>query len=614
MMAGENANLASHIKKCQEIEESGRHNKVTLLSSVFVNKVLLIIRKYLVRSVVEEIERNGGRFGIMMDGSQDVSSQERMSVAVRYVNDENEVIERTVLFFNAKSTTGKELYESLRARLGEIHLTISKAVGCSFDGASNMKSLDVGVISFIRQNDNVDCIYTWCLSHRYNLVVKSAVKKSPMISQVLSLAEESAKIFRSSYIRMGVWIDVAKTAPNFHPSRRLKLIGTTRWSSQQEAIKSIIGDETSFYVLIKALLRLCSLDNLDGAPLIQISSILNSWLLYENVVTTFVLHAIFSAVTPTTKFLQTAGLNILDGVESLRQCNQKLVDLTKSLEGYIEKADEFIRKTNVLLSSDKEIQRLDCDACIRFPAEDEKRKKTDRIVGEFREFIEALQNEINHRVLQQFDEPGSLYQEISMFDPIFAEKMFARDDHLIRLENLCRINEIRDENITVNELKVFTSEFIDHFNRPKYVSVLKAHNDENDGKFPLLIENESDLEETNADLTSAEIHLLHKEKCRCIECLLKFICKDEERKRSYENILKLLKFIAILPSTQVKCERDFSKMKLTKTPLRSSLGDESLENLMIISTNSKMFEAIELDDIIDDIISTSDKLSLFVGL
>lgn len=80
-----------------------------------------------------------------------------------------------------------------------------------------------------------------------------------------------------------------------------------------------MGSETQLYVVIKSLIKLSALRNLDGASLVLVASTLNFWLQYENIVATFVLHTIFSLLVPTTKYLQNYGLNILDGVKSLEK-------------------------------------------------------------------------------------------------------------------------------------------------------------------------------------------------------------------------------------------------------------------------------------------------------
>lgn len=139
LMAGENATLAQHIKNCEDIAKTGARNSITFLSKTFINSALFTIREYLVKKIVNEINRNGGHFGILMDGSQDIASKEQISIVVRYVNDSNEVVERSISFFNAKDTSGEALYTKLRSILSDVGLLHSNIVGCSFDGASNMR-------------------------------------------------------------------------------------------------------------------------------------------------------------------------------------------------------------------------------------------------------------------------------------------------------------------------------------------------------------------------------------------------------------------------------------------------------------------------------------------
>lgn len=59
------------------------------------------------------------------------------------------------------------------------------------------------------------------------------------------------------------------------------------------------------------------------------------------------------------------------------------------------------------------------------------------------------------------------------------------------------------------------------------------------------------------------------------------------------------------PSTQLRFERDFSVLKITKSRLRTQLSAATLENLMIISLNSDMFNHIEFDNLVDEIILNS---------
>lgn len=616
LLAGENATLAEHIRKCEENSSNGRTNQLTYLNQHFVDRVLTVTRKYLVNTIVNEIKQNGGCFGLLMDGSQDITCQEQFTVVARYVNNKSEIVERTVLFFNAADTSGKALFELLHTSLIQIGLSVSNVIGYSFDGAPNMRSPNVGLNSYIK-GINPDAIYTWCLSHRFNLVLKKATSRSDQIKGVVQLAEDSARLFRSSYVKMNIWNDVVTKTPNVSSKLRLKLINSTRWSSKQEAIANIIGNEFRLFALIKSLLKICSLKNLESEALMNAIRISNSWLKYENVVITFVLHKIFSLTVPVTKALQKHGLNILDAVKSLRELKESLDKDKQLLNTFIQQAEVFIGETNYLLSNDVEIIALDCSCCIQLPCDEEKQTFVEKITIEFQILIQILQNEINDTILQPFDTPDSILHEITILDPRIAKQLFSQDNYSFSMKQLCEKNNIMNENIAIQELRVFTSDFLQYKERPKFVAVLNNNLDDSENEysdydeelFNFVIGEDSDIEEAAGNIPNIEFQPLNKKICYCLECMLKYICENEERKKKYANIYKIFKYAAILPSTQVKCERDFSKMKITKNRLRSSMCEKTLENLMIISTESDMFSYIDLNRIINEIAKTSTRIA-----
>lgn len=618
LLAGENSDLAEHIRKCKENRTTNqRGNQPTYLSHNFVNKALFVIRKLLVSKIVNEIKESGGRFGILIDGSQDITSQEQLSAVARYIDSSNEIVERTILFFDAKNTSGEALFELLHVKLTEIGLTISNIVGCSFDGASNMRSENIGLSAYIQEN-NTGSIYIWCLSHRYNLVIKKSIKSSNKIKAILQTAEDSAKLFRSSYIKMNIWTDVLKTTPQINSMRKLKLIGTTRWSSAQNAINTIISTQTNLFVLIKSLLRVCNLHNLDRGALVHASSILNSWLNYENIVTTFILDKIFLLTVPVTKYLQKCGLNILDAVKLLKESKDELKKGKTMLRTYIQEAEKFVQETNNLLSNDPEIVALDCDCRIILPEKEQKKEIDDEIIDDFQEFIERLLSEIDTRILLHFDDPENIYCEISNLDILKAKDVFSHQPNVVQLGKLCKSNNILSESMAIDELKMLAVDFFTYQNRPQFEAVFNKsnfmHSDDESIDFDqelinFVIEDETDIEETSANIQNIEFHHLNKKICYCCECVLKYINVDDARKKKYENIHKIYQYVAMLPITQVKCERDFSKLKITKNRLRSNMSEKLLENLMIISVESDMFETIDLDQIIDEIIATSPNMS-----
>ena len=51
----------------------------------------------------------------------------------------------------------------------------------------------------------------------------------------------------------------------------------------------------------------------------------------------------------------------------------------------------------------------------------------------------------------------------------------------------------------------------------------------------------------------------------------------------YPNVKIAFRIFLTMPVTVASCERSFSKLKLVKTYLRSSIGQERLSNLSIVS-------------------------------
>ncbi|XP_020263417.1 uncharacterized protein LOC109839403 [Asparagus officinalis] len=71
----------------------------------------------------------------------------------------------------------------------------------------------------------------------------------------------------------------------------------------------------------------------------------------------------------------------------------------------------------------------------------------------------------------------------------------------------------------------------------------------------------------------------------------------------YPNVLIAYRILLTLPVTVASAERSFSKLKLIKTYLRSTLLQERLNDLAILCIEKDMLEKIDMDSIIDDFAS-----------
>lgn len=79
--------------------------------------------------------------------------------------------------------------------------------------------------------------------------------------------------------------------------------------------------------------------------------------------------------------------------------------------------------------------------------------------------------------------------------------------------------------------------------------------------------------------------------------------------KCFKRVYKLYKTVLTIPSTQVSCERSFSKLKIIKNKLRSTISDENLENNMILNCEFDIMNNISNELVIDELSKTSKEMS-----
>lgn len=80
----------------------------------------------------------------------------------------------------------------------------------------------------------------------------------------------------------------------------------------------------------------------------------------------------------------------------------------------------------------------------------------------------------------------------------------------------------------------------------------------------------------------------------------------------YPNVSIAYRILLTMPVTVASAERSFSKLKLLKTYLRSTMLQERLNGLAILSIEKNMLENIDIDTIISDFASRNARRKCFV--
>ena len=80
----------------------------------------------------------------------------------------------------------------------------------------------------------------------------------------------------------------------------------------------------------------------------------------------------------------------------------------------------------------------------------------------------------------------------------------------------------------------------------------------------------------------------------------------------YPNVSIAYRILLTMPVTVASAERSFSKLKLLKSYLRSSMSQERLNDLAILCIEKNMLENIDVDTIINDFVSRNARRQCFL--
>lgn len=498
-------------------------------------------------------------------------------------------------------------------------------IGFSFDGAANMRSENVGVSAFLKQ-DNPNAVFTWCASHRLNLAVNSGVESSVEGKTLLGLVEETAIFLKESYKRMDTWSMVVKDIKGYHNLKKLQLIGKTRWWSKEKAIRNLIGTPLDLFVVLKVLDTIENSDRFDGATISAAKRFKKAWLEYDNIITALAMRDVLTFVLPATNYLQTKGLNISAALKIIRNVKDELKEYRDSFELFKTKVDTFICDLNVLLEESdindvaetkfkiKTIRKkkmMSGEKCRDETPTDPRIKFKNQV---FLTLVDVLICKIDDRFLNENEQ--SILREIVMVSPENLDSFKTS----MELPKLCALASIKNQEKLKTEILSFYK-FYKNLNLKTNINDDHGIDDSGDSEE----DDSSDDDECSDDDSDGydndddkdEKQILKTDtsgnctgNCKnCIGCILFILQKFKLFTKTYKRLFKMFRAILTLPSTQVHCERSFSKLKIVKNRLRANLSDSNLESYMICNIESDILSSIDNNKIIDKFASTTPLLT-----
>lgn len=534
------APLALHLERLNK-------NNISYLSPEIQNDFIDVCGS-IVRSKIMKSVKNQKYFSIMFDSTPDTSHQDQLSQIIRSVNCSSngcEIQEHFIDFIATTAKTGKDLADVICEKLEADGLDLNNCRGQGYDNGANMSGICNGVQKRILDKCPT-AKYIACAAHSLNLVGVNATEHVSVAKLLLGQVQNIFVYFSSSTSR---W-DILKSKTK----RTLKGHSGTRWSSRADAVSSLFDQ---FENVVEALSIICdsslSSDSIAGA-----NSRLNDMLNFKFVLGLCIWNRILAQINYCNLELQKKDIAVDRACKHLKILLTWLEEF--NTQGYELCYQEAMEKAFLL-----EIPETSGFEDVR------KRRGLNRKYMADAEFSEVASLTNKQRFEKEFFNKimASLQLEMSKRFKAFQES-WETFSFLWGQELLSNDLLVKKQKIT-NLCKLYS----DDFDQAKFNNEIQI--------LLCTLECFKDENVDFLDLTPLDVlNIIYKNGLEC----------------TFTNIETAIRIFLTLPVSVASNERGFSKLKIIKNHLRSSMGQTRLTNLAILSIERKHTEAIDFSEII----------------
>ena len=588
-----NRSAAAYVERIDRAHESGKRMATNFLSPSNVQKLLSVMKVLITEKIVGYIDQQK-KFSIIADGTYDSSKKEATVLLLRYVEmDENgtpQPAERLINVFCSGDSSGARLCELILDSLRASSIHIEWVVEQGYDGAGNVRGKYKGLKTKI-QEIKPKALYIWCHGHRFNLAMEATVSCCPEIRNALGLLEE-LYVFFSGHKRNSIFLDAQHTGGQ---KRQLQRVACTRWNSRQAAVDTTIQ---CYSAVLSSLDTLASTGD-DSATVSGARGLRERLRDFRFIITLFLLKEVFDTAGPVSRQLQGICVDLAMAAKLILNCRTKFetmrresnVDATWNL--ILERATSFAGVHNIDVHIDerrKKRRMMDGEVC-----SDETRNGLERIRLDM--FVPVL-DQICMQLRDRFDDDTTaLLTEMSLFatSNLKQGSSIAVDD-IVQLTSLYGL----DSDAIVLEYGDFCEAFstLNDHRIDTHPQTLRTSDRRVEGTGDVC-ENATTGEETDTgscEITMWNLHNFVKPLQACYQL------------SGYPNLLQLYWILVTLPVTSCSAERALSRLRIIKNRLRSTMCDDWMNALMVISAEKDLLSSINHDIIIDRFARLSDQL------
>lgn len=564
--------LASYITEVQ-IKGKKTHN---FLSWQRQNQLIQGISTT-IRNVIQQEILSATFFSVSLDTTFDISRKEQLSLVFRYINKTSGIVcERLVAVRETLLTTGNHLFTLFDSICKDMNLNWKEhLIGQAYDGAASMRGAYKGLQAIIKK-ENPRATYVWCWAHRFNLIIVDAVSTCVVARELFGNLETLYDFIGSSKKRVGFYSEYQKQRYPGKHLRRLKRVDTTRWSSHSSALDTVLDTYDSIIDTLNFIQNDLTTDRVCS---VKASSLINYMLSERFVLIALTFKKIFNITHPFTKFLQGKDIDLLGAINYTQSIfiQIQILRSDESFKNIINDKDNFINSklidfsfTSLEISRVKKIKRM--------PGEIAADEQLNSPIDNFRiKTYYSIIDIVITQITERFNEDSTpLFKDLSLFQ-IKRLHEVAENASSLPIDAFDGLAHVYGKFLNASDLRREFVQFANsYFSFENIVHLPESLHEHGYNSIDTFLETDTDDE-----YRAENVDKFNNDQ-KTINSIFK-VCHSTGLKEVFPAIYTALRIALTLPVSSASPERAFSKLKLIKTRLRSTMCEDRLESLMLIS-------------------------------